>query len=430
MNVTIIGTGFVGVVTAAVYASFGNQVIGLDIDEKKVASLKEGHVPFYEPDLEKLLVDQQSTGNLTFTTDYAKAISDAEVIMIAVGTPSTPEGEADLKFVFASIDALAPHLKEGAIIVVKSTVPPGLLPKLDERIKPLTKTKYYLASMPEFLREGTAVYDTLNPDRVVIGATEPEVFAKLEELHAPLKAPMIRVKPASAQMAKYAANSYLATRITFINQIADLCEKNDADIQEVIESIGPDKRIGTHYWYPGFGYGGSCFPKDVSELAAYSRSVGEENNLFTKLHELNETRIPLLMKAFDKEIGGWSNKTVAVLGLAFKPNTNDMRESPAIKTIEFLLKANVRVKAYDPEALETAPHFIQPHNNLSYHQTVEEATQKADVILALIEWPQITGFDFSQVRAQDKEQWFIDARNQFTPAQVESWGFKYRGIGR
>lgn len=430
MNVTIIGTGFVGVVTAAVYASFGNQVIGLDIDEKKVASLKQGKVPFYEPDLEQLLVDQQAKGTLTFTTNYAEAISQAEIIMVAVGTPSGADGQADLKFVYASIDSLAPYLADGAIVVIKSTVPPGLLPKLDERIKPLTQVKYALASMPEFLREGTAVYDTLHPDRIVIGAEDEAVFTKLETLHAPLKAPMVRVKPASAQMAKYAANAFLATRITFINQIADLCEKNEADIQEVIAAISPDKRIGAHYWYPGFGYGGSCFPKDVSELAAYSRSVGEENNLFNKLDELNTNRIPELMTEIGQEIGSWEHRQVAVLGLSFKPNTNDMREAPSIKTIQHLLKNQAKVAAFDPQAVETAPYFLEAHPDLKYHTTVEAASQGADVIMALIEWPEITSFDFSQVRDQSKEQWFIDVRNQFDPAVVTGWGFNYRGIGR
>jgi UDPglucose 6-dehydrogenase len=265
---------------------------------------------------------------------------------------------------------------------------------------------------------------------VVIGAEDEKVFAKLEELHAPLKALVIKVKPASAQMAKYAANSYLATRITFINQIADLCEKNNADIEEVIKAIGPDKRIGSHYWYPGFGYGGSCFPKDVSELAAYSRSVGESDNLFNKLHALNVDRIPNLMTQFGQEMGGWTGRQVAVLGLAFKPNTNDMREAPAIKTIEYLLANGTTVRAFDPQAIETAPYFIPNHEKLSYHPELVTAAQGADVIMALIEWPEITSFDFSKVRVAGTEQWFIDARNQFDSAQIEAWGFNYRGIGR
>jgi UDPglucose 6-dehydrogenase len=422
MNVTIIGTGFVGVVTTAVFASFGNKVYGLDIDENRVASLKQGKVPFYEPQLEDLLVEQQKTGNLTFTTDYAEAISNAEVIMIAVGTPSAADGQADLKFVNSAIDSLATHLQPNTIVVIKSTVPPGTLPTLSDRIKARTQVPFYMASLPEFLREGSAVTDTLHPDRIVIGADEPVVFEKLSQLHQPLGAPIVKVKPSSAQMAKYTSNAYLATRISFINQIADLCEHNEADIQEVIEAIGYDKRIGKHYWYPGFGYGGSCFPKDVSELAAYSRSVGEDNNLFNKLHELNTHRIDRLMEKFSLETGGWDNKTVAVLGLSFKPNTDDMREAPSIKTIAHLLDHGATVRGYDPKALAAASHFIPEHASLTYHADLTEAAKDVDVIIALIEWPEITQFDFSQLRT-DQDQWFIDARNQFESSQVEAWGF-------
>jgi len=430
MHLTLIGTGFVGVVTAAVFASFGNEVVGLDIDQKKVDSLSKGVVPFFEPDLEALLLEQQKSGHLTFTTDYHTAITSAEVIMVAVGTPSAADGQADLTYLFSALDSLAPHLHKETIIVIKSTVPPGTLEVIDLRLQRLTKVPYHLASVPEFLREGTAVWDTLHPDRVVLGATNFDVFEKLELLHQPLNAPMIRVKAASAQMAKYSANAYLATRITFINQIADLCEKNDADIEEVIAAISPDQRIGKHYWYPGFGYGGSCFPKDVSELAAYSRSVGEENNLFNNVHELNTRRIPKIMDQITQEVGGWKDKKVAVLGLSFKPNTNDMREAPALKTIEYLVAAGAVIQAYDPQALETAIHFIPDHPNVSYFSRLDEATKDASVILALIEWPQITDFDFSTVKNDLLEQWFIDARNQFDPKKIKAWGYNYRGIGR
>jgi UDPglucose 6-dehydrogenase len=430
MNVTIIGTGFVGVVTTAVFASFGNKVYGLDIDEKRVAALKQGQVPFYEPQLENLLIEQQKTGNLKFTTDYAEAIGQAEVIMIAVGTPSAVDGQADLKFVNSAIDTLALHIQPDTIVVVKSTVPPGILPILAARIKAKTQVPFAMASVPEFLREGSAVADTLHPDRIVIGADDDAVFEKLSKLHQPLHAPIVKVRPSSAQMAKYTANAYLATRISFINQIADLCEHNEADIQEVIEAIGYDKRIGSHYWYPGFGYGGSCFPKDVSELAAYSRSVGEANNLFNKLHELNTNRIEHLMEKYAKAVGGWENKTVAVLGLAFKPNTDDMREAPSIKTIAYLLSHEATVKGYDPKALAAAPHFIPDHERLSYYEELPTAAQEADIIMALIEWPEITQFDFASVKVSGKDQWFIDARNQFDPEQVEAWGFNYLGVGR
>ena len=431
MNVTFIGTGFVGVVSAAVYASFGNNVIGLDVDEKKIASLEKSIVPFYEPRLENLLKQQQLNGNLTFTTDYATAIKNADVIMIAVGTPSAPDGQADLKYIFASSESLAAHIKEDAIVVVKSTVPPGTLEKVEEIIKTKTKVNFFTASVPEFLKEGSAVDDTLHPDRVVIGATSPEVFSVLEKGHEPVNAPIVKVKPASAQMAKYTANAYLATRITFINQIADLCEKNGADVDDIVRAIGWDKRIGKHYWYPGLGYGGSCFPKDVKELAAYSRAINENDNLFNKINEINENRIPKLLQKIENKVDGFEGKNIAVLGLSFKPNTDDMREAPATRIIPVLLSKEAKVKSFDPMASWKS--FFRLENLEENHEqtkTVEEAVAQADIILSLIEWPEITSFDFSKTRVSNKSQWFIDVRNQFSKKNLEEQGYKYLGIGR
>ncbi len=430
MNITLIGTGFVGVVSAAVYASFGNNVIGLDVDEQKITKLKKGIVPFYEPQLSELLVEQQAKGNLEFTTSYENAIKNADVIIIAVGTPSAPDGQADLKYVMMSAESMAPYLKPEAIVVVKSTVPPGTLDLVAKIIREKTDTTFYTASLPEFLKEGSAVQDTLHPDRVVIGAIETVVFEKLEELHVPLHAPIVKVSPASAQMAKYAANSYLATRITFINQIADLCEKNGADIQEVIAAISYDKRIGSHYWYPGFGYGGSCFPKDVKELAAYSRAVGEENNLLNKINELNEQRVWRLLDKYKETVGGWNGKTVAVLGLSFKPNTDDMREAPSTKVIPYLLQNEAKVQGYDPKAVSVVKYFLPENEHAQYFDTIEPALENADVIIALVEWKEITGYDFGKAKIDHKPQWFIDARNQFSPEKVKSWGFEYISIGR
>lgn len=430
MKITVIGTGFVGVVTAAVYASFGHEVVGLDIDEKKVAALKQSKVPFYEPNLEELLKQTQKQGNLTFTTSYQTAVTNSDVLVIAVGTPSTPEGNADLRFVYAASESAAKYLKEKAIVVVKSTVPPGTLPKVAEKISAVTDVEFAMASVPEFLKEGSAVHDTLHPDRIVIGATEEYAYDILVDLHKPLNAPIVKVSPESAQMAKYAANAYLATRITFINQIADLCEKNGADVQEVIKAISEDRRVGGHYWYPGFGYGGSCFPKDVKELAHYSRQVGEEGNLFIKLNELNEHRIGKLLEQYAQEIGGFEDKTVAVLGLSFKPNTDDMREAPSTKVIPFLLAEGAKVRGYDPKALDVVEHFIEADSNATYHENITAACQNADVILALIEWSEIVAFDFSKVREENKEQYFIDARNQFDPKKIKKQGYTYFGVGR
>lgn len=441
MKVTVIGTGFVGVVSAAVFASFGHEVIGLDIDAQKIERLNQSEVPFFEPNLRELLTEQLQSGNLRFTTDYSTAVPASQVVLVSVGTPSAPDGTADLKFVLAATESLAPHLSQGVVVVIKSTVPPGTLEVVRQTItnvrqaQNLPDVEYYLASVPEFLREGSAVYDTQHPDRVVLGVTDDAAFETLSELHRPLDAPIVRTTPESAQMAKYAANAYLATRITFINQVADLCQKNGANVDEVIEAIGHDQRIGSHYWYPGFGYGGSCFPKDVKELAAYSKSVGEGDNLFNKVNQLNQERIPRLMKNFEVAVGGWSGKTVALLGLAFKPNTDDMREAPSLSLIPLLLKSGATVKAYDPKAIPVAASFIKPDvlpfpENLSYHQEISEACQDADVIMAVIEWPQVVSFEFSQVRDVSKTQWFIDGRNQFDAATLQAAGYHYLAVGK
>lgn len=428
MKLTIIGTGFVGVVSAAVYASLGNQVTGLDIDENKIKSLQAGKVPFYEPGLEELLLQQQANNNLVFTTSYEEAITAAEIVIIAVGTPSAPDGLADLRYVFASAKSMAPYLPENSIVVIKSTVPPGTLEKTLEIIREETNKKIYGASMPEFLREGSAVYDTQNPDRIVIGTDEEEVFNKLSQLNQNFKAPIVRCSVASAQMAKYTANAYLATRITFINEIANLCEKNGADINQVVEAIGHDKRIGKHYWYPGLGYGGSCFPKDVKELAAYSRSVGESGNLLNKINEINSSRINRLMKQFSKQVAGFQNKKVAVLGLSFKPNTDDMREAPALKVIPELLKQGADVKSFDPMA-NYEKFTNQTDNKHQQVKTIEEACKNAEIIFILVEWPEIINFDFSLVR-NNQTQYLFDCRNQIDSQKAKTWGYQYQGIGR
>ncbi len=424
MKIACIGTGFVGVVTTAVFAAHGHEVMGLDIDEKKVASLSRGEVPFFEPGLEELLNKSLAAGHLTFTTSYETAITDAEVIFIMVGTPSATDGQADLKYVFATAKSMAPYLKEGAIVVIKSTVPPGTNKKVAAILKQKAKVAFTTASVPEFLREGSAVEDTLHPSRVVIGANDKKTAQKLAQLHRPLSDKIIIMKPESAQMSKYAANTYLATRITFINQIADLCEKNGADVQEVIAGIGEDTRIGGHYWYPGFGYGGSCFPKDVSELAAYSRAVGEANNLMNKIHELNLARTPYLMEKLSQKIGGWKNKQVAVLGLSFKPNTDDTREAPSISIIKHLQAHGAHISGFDPMAK-----WVGDKTNFSQKKTIEETVANADVIMSVIEWPQIISFDFSKTKL-DKEQFFIDGRNQFDPAMIKKYDYIYLGTGR
>lgn len=418
MKIACIGTGFVGVVSAAVFAKLGNEVVGLDVDEKKIASLKHGIVPFFEPGLQELLVETQKSGNLTFTTDYASAISGSDIVMIMVGTPSAPDGQADLKYVMAAAESVAPHLKNNAILIVKSTVPPGTNAKVRAVVETKTKVKFDMASLPEFLKEGTAVADTLHPDRVVIGATDENTIKILKELHTPLTTNFVVMRPESAQMCKYAANNYLATRITFINQIADLCEENGADIEEVIRGIGQDKRIGSHYWYPGLGYGGSCFPKDVKEIAAYARAIGEDKSLFIKLDDLNEKRINKLMTNYSKLVGGFEGKTIAVLGLSFKPNTNDTRVAPALKVIPWLTEHGAKVRTADPkvEADTTDPYL---------------AAKDAQVIILLVEWDEYKKLDLLKLAGlMQSPKYFIDTRNQYSAAQVKAAGLQYKGIGR
>lgn len=427
MRLTVIGTGFVGVVTSAVFAKFGNQVIGLDIDESKIATLNDGHAPFFEPQLDDLLQEALAAKTLTFTTDYQQAISEAQVIFIAVGTPSAPDGTADLRYVELATKAMAPHLKDGTIVALKSTVPPGTSNKVREILVSNTNKIFYVASLPEFLKEGSAVYDTLNPDRVVIGATEPQVIETLLQLHEPLSGKRIIISPESAQMAKYSANAYLAQRITFINQIANLCEKNGANIQEVIQAIGADARIGNHYWYPGLGYGGSCFPKDVKELAAYARSVGEADSLLVKIDELNDARIFNKMQEFGEAIGGFAGKSIAILGLSFKPNTNDMREAPSLKVIPYLLEQGATITAHDPQAMEEAKALLE---GITYAADAYEAAKGAQVIMLLVEWSQLTNLDLRKLKARSNKQCcFIDTRNQYDPKLVVQAGFTYVGIG-
>ncbi len=428
MKICVIGTGFVGVVTAAVLASFDNEVVGLDIDPAKIAKLRQGEVPFFEPKLEDLLRSTQTNGQLTFTTDYAQAVGDADVVVVAVGTPSAPDGNADLTYVFQACEAAAAHLKEGAILAIKSTVPPGTLTEVRQHLADHTSRPFILASLPEFLREGSAVDDTLHPSRVVIGCTDPAGQEILRRLHTPFQAPIVMVSPESAQMGKYAANAYLATRITFINQIADLCEVNGANVQEVIKVIGEDPRIGRHYWYPGLGYGGSCFPKDVRELAAYSRSVGHGNNLFNKINELNTERIFTKLDEFEKLIGTWEGKTVAVLGLSFKPNTDDLREAPSTKLIPHLLHKGAKVIGHDPMAIPVAEKVFEPDANLSFSTDLSAVVAVADVIMVVVEWSEYLQYPF--VQAEGRGRLFVDARNQFEPQGLLQAGWRYMGVGR
>lgn len=429
MKIAIIGTGFVGVTSSVVYASFGNQVTGLDIDEKKVASLNQGKVPFYEPKLAEMLASGLESGNLTFTTNYQKAIVDAQVIIVAVGTPSRDDGSIDLSYVEASVAAAAPYLADGAILAIKSTVLPGTLAKVKQIVTAKTDHQVYYASLPEFLKEGTAVDDTLYPDRVVIGVEDDNAFEILKHLHEPLKAPILHVRPESAQLIKYASNNYLALRIVYANVLAEICEHTQADIDEVIAGMGYEKRIGSHYWYPGVGYGGSCFPKDVKALAHFVSELELGRNLFATMNELNEGRPTEVINHLIQNAGDLNGKTVAVLGLSFKPNTDDQREAPALAVIPRLLELGAKVKSFDPMVKEIASAVIAHNSNYQQVGTIDDAIKEADIIIALIEWPQIIGYNFGQLKSQSSG-WFFDTRNQFDEQKIKKAGFKYLSVGR
>lgn len=428
MQVAVIGTGFVGVVTASVFAKFGNSVTAVDIDRKKINSLKEGKIPFYEPNLQELVNENLAAKRLSFTTSFSEAIDGAEIVFICVGTPSAPNGQADLQYVFSAAESIAPYLKERAIIVLKSTVPPSTNKKIERIVRKNTTKKFFTASVPEFLKEGSAVADSLDPQRVLIGATNDWVIEKLKDLHKPIKGPKIVISSESAQLTKYASNAYLATRIAFINQIANLCEKTGADIEEVILGLGADERIGSHYWYPGPGYGGSCFPKDVKELSAFAQSVGEGDGLFEKIDLLNEERTLKLMEKYSAAAGGLKGKRVAVLGLSFKPNTDDLREAPSTKFIPALRQSGATVVAYDPKAVDSAKRWFG--TSVTYAKDAYQAAKDSDVLLMLTEWDEFKQLNLTKIKKVMKGDLFIDTRNLYDPDKVHSAGLSYIGIGR
>lgn len=428
MQITIVGTGFVGVVTAAVFAKFGNTVWGLNTDKEKTSILNQGKIPFYEPNLEELVNENLKAKRLKFTTNYKQAIPNAEIIFICVGTPSAPNGQADLKYLYAVAESIAPLIKNGTIIVIKSTVPPSTNTKIEQIIKKKTKTKFFTAAIPEFLKEGSAVSDAMSPERVIIGTLNKAVADKLLDLHKPFGGKKITMNPESAQMTKYAANAYLAARIGFINEIANLCEKTGADIEEVIVGLGADKRIGSHYWYPGPGYGGSCYPKDVKELSALASGLGEGDGLFEKIDRLNETRIPRLVEKYKKFSEGFKGKKIAILGLSFKPNTDDLREAPSTKFIPPLLKLGATITAYDPRAMKAAKQRFG--TSISYAKDAYDAVTGADVLLLLIEWDEFKQLNLKRVRQVMRGNVFIDTRNLYDPGKVKRHEFRYIGIGR
>ncbi|HSX42278.1 MAG TPA: UDP-glucose/GDP-mannose dehydrogenase family protein [Candidatus Saccharimonadales bacterium] len=429
MRIAAFGTGYVGLVSGTCFAELGNHVIGYDIDEKKIAALKNGHIPIYEPGLEELVKSNVESGRLTFTTDIKAAIKDVKVIFLGVGTPSAPDGSADLQYLFAAADAIVKNVKHEVVVATKSTVPVGTADKLRAIFKK-TKVKIHVASNPEFLREGAAVKDFLNPERVIVGVDDDKLKPIFEQLYkgvARVERPLIFTSVRSAELAKYACNAFLATKISFINEIAALCEVVDADIHQIAYGMGLDTRIGSRFLHAGIGYGGSCFPKDVRALQHITRENGLTPGLLDAVDEINERQKGLLLRKLAHHLPKLKDKTIAVWGITFKPRTDDTRESPALTIIPKLLEAGARVQAYDPKGMSEARHQLPKETLFCAHAF--DALKGADALLLLTEWDEFRTVDLNEVRGLMKGRILLDGRNIYNRQDATKAGLTYAGIG-
>jgi UDPglucose 6-dehydrogenase len=431
MKVTVIGSGYVGLVAGACLAETGNDVICADRDEGKIARLHEGILPIYEPGLEPLVERNVAEGRLRFTTDLAEAIRHGDVVFIAVGTPPGEDGSADLQHVLAVATTIGQHLDRFKVVVTKSTVPVGTAEKVRAALRAVTHADVAVASNPEFLKEGAAIDDFMKPDRVVLGTDDPRAEELLRELYAPFVrsgAPILFMDIPSAEVTKYAANAMLATRISFMNQIADLCERVGADVFAVRKGIGSDSRIGNAFLFPGPGYGGSCFPKDVQALIHTARGAGMAPELFEAVEAVNVRQKQLLITKLRTLVGPLRGTTIAVWGLAFKAGTDDMRESPAVALIDALLAEGALVRAHDPEAMGVARGIWG--DRIHYATDPWDALEGADALTVVTEWLVYRTPDFERVRTTLRRPIVVDGRNLYEPARMARLGFQYAGIGR
>jgi UDPglucose 6-dehydrogenase len=432
MKIAVVGTGYVGLVTGTCFAETGNTVTCVDIDERKVEKLNNGEIPIYEPGLETLFERNVKQNRLHFTTDLAEGIEGAKVIFLALPTPPGEDGSADLKYVLKVADDLGDLLKEYAVVVDKSTVPVGTAEKVRSRIVAKAKVDFDVVSNPEFLREGVAVEDFMKPDRVVIGTRSKKAQEIMEKLYAPLVRqgnPILFMDEASAELTKYAANSFLATKITFMNEIANLCELLGADVDQVRKGIGTDTRIGKRFLFAGIGYGGSCFPKDVQALAKSSVDVDYDFRILNAVMDINQDQKTRLVEKAKKHFGGnLKGKHFAVWGLAFKPYTDDIREAPALYNIEALLNEGATVSAYDPEAMKNVRETIG--DKVTYCVDEYHAAEKADAIFIMTEWPIFRTPDFDKLADNLKGKVIFDGRNLYDPEAMAELGYSYYSIGR
>jgi len=431
VRVAVIGTGYVGLVVGACLAETGNDVICADVDKAKIGALKQNKIPIYEPGLEPMVVRNQREGRLTFTTDVPQAVERSEVVFIAVGTPPDEDGSADLQHVLDVARTIGEHMNQPKVVVTKSTVPVGTADKVRAEVARHTRTPFHVCSNPEFLKEGAAVEDFMKPDRVVVGVDSDEAARVIEELYAPFVRtgnPLIVMDIASAEMTKYAANAMLATRISFMNQIARLCEASGADVTLVRRGIGSDRRIGPAFLFPGPGYGGSCFPKDVKALIRTSAERGVDLDILKAVESANETQKQILYAKLSRHLGDLNQRTIAVWGLAFKAETDDVRESPSLVLIEALLCAGAKVQVHDPAAMKTAAH--QLGNRVKYANHAYDALGGADALAIVTEWLEYRNPDFTRIKNLLNRPLIVDGRNLYDPAKLGRLGFTYDSIGR
>ena len=431
MRIAVVGTGYVGLVAGACFAESGNDVVCVDNNQTKVRLLRRGKIPIYEPGLEELVHRNRAEKRLTFTTTLAKAVRDSSVIFIAVGTPQGEDGSADLKYVLEVARQIARAMNGYKVIVDKSTVPVGTSERVREVVRRETTHPFSVVSNPEFLKQGAAIDDFLKPDRVVIGAEDPRAQELMLELYEPFTrtgAPIMMMDCASAELTKYAANAMLATRISFMNEVANVCELVGADVDHVRRAMGADKRIGNSFLFPGVGYGGSCFPKDVQAMKRFAADKDYTFRILDAVEEVNTFQKTKLAAQMKKHFGSLKGKTIGLWGLAFKPRTDDMREAPAIPLVEALLSAGASVQAFDPEAMRIAKGIFG--SKITYASSAYDAVKGADALAIVTEWNEFRRPDFARIRSLMRSPVVFDGRNLFAPPQMKQNGFTYYSIGR
>jgi UDPglucose 6-dehydrogenase len=428
-NICVVGVGYVGLVTAACFTDLGNKVVALDVNQKRIENLNNGIMPIYEPGLEELVSRNVKAKRLSFTTSYEEALNGTEYAFIAVATPSGENGEADLQYVAAAARTIAQNMTAPLIIINKSTVPVGTgdwVADIVQEYQPIP-IPFSVVSCPEFLREGTAISDFMQPHRTVLGSFNREAAEKVAQLHLPLRAPIVITDLRTAEMIKYASNAFLATKISFINEIADICEALGADVKEVAAGMGYDKRIGPAFLDAGLGWGGSCFPKDVKALAFMAEEKGVEPRILNTVTHGNYDRRKKVVEHLDEMLTGLKDKTIGLLGLAFKPNTDDMREAPSIDIANYLCKAGATVRAYDPVATENARSILP---EVSMYTDPYAMSQDCHALVVVTEWNEFKQLDLKRIRFSMKTPVMYDGRNIYTPDDLITLGFVYRGVGR